>query len=121
MTDERRRRLVGAGASLAAFAVVAGLARGATSRPDSMSPARRELERAVRTGFAPGLVGLIARGDNADVMTVGDLAIEGPPMQRAISELGIVGFGPPDPAMPFDADEWMRRLGTLPLFAQPGE
>ena len=54
-------------------------------------------------------------------MTVGDLAIEGPPIQRAISELGIVGFGPPDPAMPFDADEWMRRLGTLPLFAQPGE
>ena len=23
--------------------------------------------------------------------------------------------------MPFDADEWMRRLGTLPLFAQPGD
>jgi hypothetical protein len=23
--------------------------------------------------------------------------------------------------MPFDGDEWMRRLGTLPLFAQPGE
>ena len=43
------------------------------------------------------------------------------PIQRAIFELGIVGFGPPDPAMPFDADEWMRRLGTLPLFAQPGE
>ena len=43
------------------------------------------------------------------------------PIQRAIAELGIVGFGPPDPAMPFDADEWMRRLGILPLFAQPGE
>jgi hypothetical protein len=43
------------------------------------------------------------------------------PIQRAIADLGIVGFGPPDPAMPFDADEWMRRLAGLPLFAQPGE
>ena len=43
------------------------------------------------------------------------------PIQRAIAELGIVGFGPPDPAMPFDADEWMRRLGTLPLLAHPGD
>ena len=43
------------------------------------------------------------------------------PIQRAIAELGIVGFGPPDPAMPFDANEWTRRLGTLPLFAQPGD
>ena len=210
MTVERRRRLVGAGASLAALALMPGHARGAKSKPDSMAPARRELERAARTGFAPGLVGLIACGDNANVMTVGRMAIDGPPMQRdaifriasmskpitaaavmlligdgklrldepvdrllpelanrrvlrrldgpiddtvparraitvedlltfrlgwglimappgklpiqrAISELGIVGFGPPDPAMPFDADEWMRRLGSLPLFAQPGE
>ena len=43
------------------------------------------------------------------------------PIQRAIAELRIVGFGPPDPPTPFDSDEWMRRLGTLPLFAQPGE
>jgi CubicO group peptidase (beta-lactamase class C family) len=43
------------------------------------------------------------------------------PIQKKISELGIVGFGPPDPNMPFDGDEWIRRLGTLPLFAQPGQ
>lgn len=43
------------------------------------------------------------------------------PIQETIADLGIVGFGRPDPAMPFDNDEWMRRLGTLPLFAQPGE
>lgn len=43
------------------------------------------------------------------------------PIQEKISELGIVGFGAPDPNMPFDGDEWIRRLGTLPLFAQPGE
>jgi CubicO group peptidase (beta-lactamase class C family) len=43
------------------------------------------------------------------------------PIQKAISDLGIVGFGPPDPAMPFDGDEWMRKLGGLPLISQPGE
>jgi CubicO group peptidase (beta-lactamase class C family) len=42
------------------------------------------------------------------------------PIQRAIAALGIVGFGPPDPSMPFDNDEWMRRLGSLPLLTQPG-
>jgi CubicO group peptidase (beta-lactamase class C family) len=42
------------------------------------------------------------------------------PIQRAISELGIVGFGPPDPTTAFDNDAWMHRLGTLPLMAQPG-
>ena len=43
------------------------------------------------------------------------------PIQRAIRELGIVGFGPPDPSTPHEPDEWMRRLGTLPLMHQPGE
>ena len=40
MKDERRRRLVGAG-----FTRLAGLAGGATLRPDSMEPARRELAK----------------------------------------------------------------------------
>lgn len=43
------------------------------------------------------------------------------PIQRAIADLGILGFGPPDPAAPLGPDEWLRRLGTLPLMAQPGE
>jgi CubicO group peptidase (beta-lactamase class C family) len=43
------------------------------------------------------------------------------PIQRRISELQLLGFGPPDPASPIVADEWLRRLGTLPLMAQPGE
>ncbi len=43
------------------------------------------------------------------------------PIQRAVDELGIVGFGPPDPATPHAPDEWMRRLATLPLMHQPGE
>jgi CubicO group peptidase (beta-lactamase class C family) len=43
------------------------------------------------------------------------------PIQKAISELQIVGFGPPNQATPHDPDEWVRRLGTLPLMHQPGE
>jgi CubicO group peptidase (beta-lactamase class C family) len=43
------------------------------------------------------------------------------PIQRAIAELGISGFGPPNPSASHDPDEWVRRLGTLPLMAQPGE
>ena len=43
------------------------------------------------------------------------------PIQKAISELGIIGFGPPDQSTPHDPDEWIRRLATLPLMHQPGE
>ena len=43
------------------------------------------------------------------------------PIQLAERELGIPGFGPPDVASPHAPDEWMRRLGTLPLMHQPGE
>jgi len=43
------------------------------------------------------------------------------PLERRIAELQLPGFGPPDPASPLRPDEWLRRLGTLPLMAQPGE
>jgi CubicO group peptidase (beta-lactamase class C family) len=43
------------------------------------------------------------------------------PIQRQISALHLVGFGPPDPASPIVPDEWLKRLATLPLMAQPGE
>jgi CubicO group peptidase (beta-lactamase class C family) len=43
------------------------------------------------------------------------------PVQKKVADLGIVGFGPPNPKMPFNADQWIQRLATLPLFAQPGE
>jgi CubicO group peptidase (beta-lactamase class C family) len=43
------------------------------------------------------------------------------PILRAIEDLNIVGFGPPDPDSPHDYDEWLRRLATLPLIHQPGE
>jgi len=45
----------------------------------------------------------------------------GYPIQKAINELQIVGFGPPNQSTPIDSDEWLRRLGTLPLMHQPGE
>ena len=46
---------------------------------------------------------------------------KGWPIQQAIDALGILGFGPPDRAKPHGPDEWMQRLGSLPLMHQPGE
>ncbi len=43
------------------------------------------------------------------------------PIQKAVSELQIVGFGPPNQSTPHDPDQWIRRLATLPLMHQPGE
>jgi CubicO group peptidase (beta-lactamase class C family) len=43
------------------------------------------------------------------------------PILRAIHDVELSGFGLPSPAAPHDPDEWMRRLGTLPLMYQPGE
>jgi CubicO group peptidase (beta-lactamase class C family) len=42
------------------------------------------------------------------------------PVLSAAAELGL-GSGPPAPAGPPAPDEWIRRLGTLPLSHQPGE
>jgi CubicO group peptidase (beta-lactamase class C family) len=42
------------------------------------------------------------------------------PIQRAVSELALFQ-GPPRPQTPPGPDEWIRRLGTLPLMHQPGE
>jgi CubicO group peptidase (beta-lactamase class C family) len=42
------------------------------------------------------------------------------PIQRATSEQRL-GQGPPSPATPPAPDEWIRRLGRLPLMHQPGE
>ena len=43
------------------------------------------------------------------------------PVLRRIAQLQLPGFGPPDPAAVIGPEEWLRRLGTLPLMAQPGE
>jgi len=42
------------------------------------------------------------------------------PITRAASDLRVMP-GPPMPDTPFSPDEWLRRLGTLPLMYQPGE
>ena len=42
------------------------------------------------------------------------------PLITAMGELGL-GSGPPEPQVPPEPDEWMRRVSTLPLLYQPGE
>jgi CubicO group peptidase (beta-lactamase class C family) len=42
------------------------------------------------------------------------------PIQKAMSEQ-LLGQGPPAPSTPPAPDEWIHRLGTLPLMHQPGE
>jgi CubicO group peptidase (beta-lactamase class C family) len=43
------------------------------------------------------------------------------PILAPIAERDLAGFGPPRPNHDYSPDEWMRRLGELPLMAQPGE
>lgn len=43
------------------------------------------------------------------------------PIQQAVAELGIGTLGPPTPPIAHAPDEWMKRLGSLPLMRQPGE
>jgi CubicO group peptidase (beta-lactamase class C family) len=211
---DRRTLLAKGGAALAAL-LVSGCSR---SEPrgfsaDGLDRLRSGLQRHLEPGFAPGLVGLVARGDEAEAFVLGKMAFDrgadmrrdsifriasmtkaitaaavmmlvddgklrldepvdrllpelanrrvlrsidadvedtvpakrpltvddlltfrcglgmvlAPPdrypIQNAIAALGVngVGFGPPDPAMPLDGDAWMRKIGSLPLFAQPGE
>jgi len=42
------------------------------------------------------------------------------PLADALVELEL-GQGPPSPCVPPEPDEWIRRLGALPLLHQPGE
>lgn len=43
------------------------------------------------------------------------------PIVSAATEAQLATLGPPDPAGAPKPDEWLRRLGSLPLMAQPGE
>lgn len=43
------------------------------------------------------------------------------PMQNYIRDYRLGGDGPPYPAKAPTTDEWIQRLGSLPLMAQPGE
>lgn len=55
-------------------------------------------------------------------MHVGMFMAEAPwPIMLAATEAQLATIGPPDPKTAPDADEWIKRLGALPLMAQPGE
>src|SRR6266851_6266203 len=43
------------------------------------------------------------------------------PIQKLIRDYRIGGDGPPLPAQAPNMDEWLQKLGSLPLLAQPGE
>jgi CubicO group peptidase (beta-lactamase class C family) len=43
------------------------------------------------------------------------------PVPRRVADLELPGFGPPDPATPLSPDEWLQRVGALPLMTQPGD
>jgi CubicO group peptidase (beta-lactamase class C family) len=43
------------------------------------------------------------------------------PILLAEAALELRSVGPPTPVTPHEPDEWMRRMGTLPLMDQPGE
>jgi len=50
--------------------------------------------------------------------------IMAPPEDYPVAKAGIdlmIGMGPPEPARMPPPDEWLRRLGTLPLMHHPGE
>jgi CubicO group peptidase (beta-lactamase class C family) len=43
------------------------------------------------------------------------------PIVVAATQAQLATIGPPDPKTPPDADQWIERLGSLPLMAQPGQ
>ncbi|HWB67787.1 MAG TPA: serine hydrolase domain-containing protein [Mycobacteriales bacterium] len=43
------------------------------------------------------------------------------PIVAAASQAQLAAIGPPEPGVPPDPDEWIKRLGALPLLTQPGE
>lgn len=82
------------------------LARGDGTLDDTV-PARRAITVRDLLTFRMGLGGdFTAKGEQ--------------PVMAAMAELGL-GVGPPAPAGPPEPDEWVRRLGTLPLERQPGD
>jgi CubicO group peptidase (beta-lactamase class C family) len=55
-------------------------------------------------------------------MHIGMFMAETPwPIVTAATEAELGTIGPPDPDIAPAADEWIKRLGSLPLMAQPGE
>jgi CubicO group peptidase (beta-lactamase class C family) len=74
---------------------------------DDTEPANRPITVRDLLTFRPGLGIDMSLPDSA-------------PFKKALSDPDIVGFGPPNQSTPHSPDEWIRRLGTLPLMHQPG-
>jgi CubicO group peptidase (beta-lactamase class C family) len=82
--------------------------RAMSSEPDDTVPAARAITVRDLLTSRMGFGSVMARPDSY-------------PIQRLIRDYGIGGDGPPRPARLPATEEWLRRLGSLPLMAQPGE
>jgi CubicO group peptidase (beta-lactamase class C family) len=82
--------------------------RSISSELDDTVPARRALTVRDVLTYTMGFGSVMAAPDTY-------------PIQKPIREYKIGGDGPPRPLEMPDADEWLRRLGSLPWMAQPGE
>jgi CubicO group peptidase (beta-lactamase class C family) len=79
-----------------------------SSQPDDTVPARRAITVRDLLTFRMGFGSVMAMRDTY-------------PIQKLIREYRIGGDGPPLPARAPGTEEWLRKLGSLPWMAQPGE
>jgi CubicO group peptidase (beta-lactamase class C family) len=82
--------------------------RSIASEPDDTIPANRAITVRDLLTYRMGFGSVMAMPDTY-------------PIQKLIRELQIGGDGAPLPAKLPPAEEWLRRLGSLPWMAQPGE
>lgn len=78
------------------------------SQLDDTVPARRSITVRDLLSYRMGFGSVMAMPDTY-------------PIQKYIREYRLGGDGPPHPAKAPTTDEWIQRLGSLPLMAQPGE
>jgi CubicO group peptidase (beta-lactamase class C family) len=105
--------------------------------PAGLARLQRVMAGHVERGAVPGLVWLLARGEDVRVGVAGPITVRdlltfrlglggdftgahGQPAMARAAELRL-GVGPPAPAGTPEPTEYLRRLGTLPLEYQPGE
>jgi CubicO group peptidase (beta-lactamase class C family) len=79
-----------------------------SSQPDDTVPARRAITVRDLLTFRMGFGTVMAMPDTY-------------PIQKLIREYRIGGDGPPLPSQAPSTEEWLQKLGSLPLIAQPGE
>lgn len=79
-----------------------------SSQPDQTVPALRPITVRDLLTFRMGFGSVMAMPDTY-------------PIQKLIREYRIGGDGPPLPAHAPGTDEWLKKLGSLPWMAQPGE